>query len=434
MHIGRTIPPASAPLGFKEILDGLRGLVRGPREVERFRCELKQHFGVRHCFLVSSGKAALALILQALHDLQPQRDEVLVPAFCCYSVPSAIVRAGLKIRLCDSDPDTLDFDFHQLAGEILPIERPLKAACAGSNENLLAVVSVHLFGLAADTGRLRKLVSDPAVAVVEDAAQAMGAEFNGRKMGLIGDIGFFSLGRGKALSAVEGGIVVTNRDDLAEALKSRMGQVADYSHLELAALLAQGIALSLLQRPSLFWIPKTVPFLRVGDTIYDPQFRVRKFSPFQAGMTRNWRAKLKKYRDLRRQAAGRWAKHELPAGVSGYSNPQGQQADFIRYPLRIRKPGLWAGLLERSLAGGCGVMLTYPDSIAGIPELESRLNGQSAPAAGRLAKEILTLPVHPLLSAEDENRIELLLKTAETKSSCQCGSSPDDVVQRGILA
>jgi dTDP-4-amino-4,6-dideoxygalactose transaminase len=434
MHIGRTIPPASAPLGYKEILDGLKGLVRGPREVERFRSELKQHFCVRHCFLISSGKAALTLILQALHDLQPQRDEVLIPAFCCYSVPSAIVRAGLRIRLCDSDPDTLDYDFRQLADEILPIENPLKTARGGANENLLAVVSVHLFGLAADTARLRKLVSDPAVAVVEDAAQAMGAELNGRKLGLIGDVGFFSLGRGKALSSVEGGIVMTNRDDLAEALERRMGEAADYGYLELAALLFQGVALSMLQRPSLFWIPKLMPFLRVGDTIYDPQFRVRKFSPFQAGVTRNWRAKLKKYRDLRRQAAGRWARLALPAGVSGYSKPHGPQTDFIRYPLRICKPGLWAGLLERSLAGGYGVMLTYPDSIAGIPELESRLNGQSAPAAGRLALEILTLPVHPLLSAEDENRIELLLKTVETQTGCQCDRSPADVVQRGILA
>ena len=69
---------------------------------------------MKHCFLVSSGKAALTLILQALKELHPERNEVLIPAFTCYSVPSSIVRAGLKVKLCDISPDTLDFDYNQL--------------------------------------------------------------------------------------------------------------------------------------------------------------------------------------------------------------------------------------------------------------------------------------------------------------------------------
>jgi dTDP-4-amino-4,6-dideoxygalactose transaminase len=124
MRIGRTLPPAATPIGIRDIASGICGIVAGQQELDRFQGELKEHFGVKHCFLVSSGKAALTLILLALKELSPDRDEVLIPAFTCYSVPSSIVRAGLRIRLCDLHPDCLDFDFVQLSAmlsEALPL-------------------------------------------------------------------------------------------------------------------------------------------------------------------------------------------------------------------------------------------------------------------------------------------------------------------------
>jgi dTDP-4-amino-4,6-dideoxygalactose transaminase len=164
MRIGRTLPPAATPIGIGDFWSGVCGVLAGQRELERFQMELKEHFGVKHCFLVSSGKAAFALILLALRQLTPNRDEVLIPAFTCYSVPSSIVRTGLRLRLCDLQPDGLDFDFAQMAAML-------------SNESAdrtLAIVPTHLFGLPADVGRLRELTRDRGVAIVEDAAQAMG--------------------------------------------------------------------------------------------------------------------------------------------------------------------------------------------------------------------------------------------------------------------
>ncbi|PYX54276.1 MAG: aminotransferase DegT, partial [Acidobacteria bacterium] len=90
MRIGRTLPPAATPIDVGAIASGLCGLFRGQQELDRFELELKEYFGVRHCFLVSSGKAALTLILHALKELSPDRDEVLLPAFTCFSVPSSV--------------------------------------------------------------------------------------------------------------------------------------------------------------------------------------------------------------------------------------------------------------------------------------------------------------------------------------------------------
>ena len=199
MRIGRTLPPAAAPIYPRDILSGIKGLLNGRRELDRFETELKDYFGVKHCFLVSSGKAALSIILQALKDIQPERDEVLIPAFTCYSVPSAIVRSGLKVKLCDMNPDTLDFDFDQLR----TILSRYSAAQTTSKHNkpnepdkpnklnkpnepmsrLLCIIPIHLFGIPADIERIRKLLVDPEVTIVEDAAPGDGRGVEWQKTG-----------------------------------------------------------------------------------------------------------------------------------------------------------------------------------------------------------------------------------------------------------
>ena len=111
MSIKRTLPPAAVPIPWSNILFACFYILRErPDHIKHFVNELKSHFEVNYCYLISSGKAALTLILQTLHELSPERNEVLIPAFTCFSVPAAIKNAGLKIRLCDVDIQTLDFD------------------------------------------------------------------------------------------------------------------------------------------------------------------------------------------------------------------------------------------------------------------------------------------------------------------------------------
>lgn len=406
MRLGRTLPPAAAPIFPRDILHGFLGALRGQAEIERFQAELKQTFQIKHCFLVSSGKAALTLTLKALHSQNPDRDEVLIPAFTCFSVPSAIVRAGLRVRLCDVDPVTLDFDFDHLK------------QCLKPEQRLLAVISPHLFGLPSDIARVKALTAESSLQlptdnvqptpIIEDAAQAMGNCGPKGFLGTQGDIGFFSLGRGKAFSTVEGGILVTDSDKTGQAIETFLQKLPAQSSAQRLKVAAYSFALSALMQPSMFWLPKAVPGLKLGETIFDPNLRVQGFSPYQAGLARMWLKKNALFQSHRVQNTDHW--HRLlrrffwlkPIDrVAASSTPP----PLLRYPVMVQSSALRQELLEASERHGLGIMPSYPDSIDGIAGLEIINKGEGFPGAKACAQRLATFPVHGYVTQKDRQRI-----------------------------
>ncbi len=406
--IKRTLPPAASPIYLRDILWGIRGMIMGDREVERFRDELKETFGSRYCGLVSSGKVALAVTLETLRELCPERDQVVIPAFTCYSVPAVITRLGLRVRLCDVDPDTLDFDYDQLAGILSGVggEESAEAGGKTGTEGILCVLPTHLFGIPSDISRVRKLVKDPGITVVEDAAQAMGGVHGGRKLGTLGDVGFFSLGRGKAFSTVEGGILLTDREDIGEIVERRIRMMPDYGTVGQLKLLAQAFTISIFLRPSLFWFPKSLPFLNLGKTVFETDYKVGKLSPFQAGLAIKWKARLREFAGARVRNAGHWASlfnQHMPG-----DHPE--TLNLIRFPVRLENREVKAMILSLDLSSEFGIMATYPDSIDGIEELAQMGAERRFPAAKKCSEDIITLPVHSYMSRRDRAEIESLFK------------------------
>ena len=114
MKIHRTVPPAAAPLRWADLRHGIAGIFAAARARRAREEEIRRHFGVGHAFLVSSGTAALTLTLTALKSCSP-RTGVVIPAYTCFSVAAAVVKAGLRPVLCDIDPTTFDFDYGLLA-------------------------------------------------------------------------------------------------------------------------------------------------------------------------------------------------------------------------------------------------------------------------------------------------------------------------------
>lgn len=398
MRIGRTLPPAAAPIGWKSLFSGISAVFSGESELNRFLNELKGYFGKKHCFLVSSGKAALTLILSALKEQYPERDEVIIPAYTCYSVPSAIVRAGLKVKLCDTAADNFDFDFEQL--------KPML-----KSKKLLCVVPTHLFGLPADVKHLKGMIKDPEVTVIEDAAQAMGGEWQGKKMGTLGDVSFFSLGRGKAFSTVEGGIILTDSEELAANLKQQISKVPDYTCSEVFKLFLYTVVLNILLHPAIFWIPKGLPFLKLGETTFDPDFKIKKMSSFQAGLTKNWVEKIRLFRHVRQENTKGLLSVLDIEGFKIFVNRQADVPDLIRFPIEMQDERARIEFLDIANQRGLGAAIAYPSAINGIIELATRFGDENYPLAEKHSKLLVTLPVHLFCSKIDQKLLASVLKS-----------------------
>jgi len=391
MRIGRTLSPAASPFHVEDIVSGVAGFFAGEGIVERFENELKSFFKVRYCCAVSSGKAALVLILHALHELHPDRDEVLIPAYTCYSVPSAIARAGFKIRLCDMAPGTLDFDFDRIVEEL-------------ENPRLLCVVPTHLFGMPADVERIKALIRGRDIFVLEDAAQAMGGEWNGKKMGTMGDVGLFSLGRGKAFSTVEGGLILTDDNVIGPIVEKHLAAVKGYGAIDCLKLFMNAVALLFLIYPWIYWLPKSLPFLKLGETHFDPSFPIRKLSSFQAGMAHRWKVAINRLKSARAANVGKISGGGT--GVKGFC--RGTSPDLIRFPVLAADTDTKKKLLRSSEEMGLGISDGYPDSIDGIAALCGTFDGKNYPVAKELAGRIVTLPVHPYVNGDDIKNITKL--------------------------
>ena len=183
-----------------EVVDSLRsGWVGTGPKVHRFETLLSDYLGAEHCRCVSSCTAALTLSLQVL-GVGPG-DEVLVPAMTFVASANAVEHAGATPVLIDSVPGTGLIDFDQAAAAITPRTR--------------AIMPVHLAGRPVDMDRLDALAKGHGLAVVEDAAHAIGAEWRGRRIGAFGNLTAFSFYVTKNISTIEGGALATDDPEVA---------------------------------------------------------------------------------------------------------------------------------------------------------------------------------------------------------------------------
>jgi perosamine synthetase len=399
MKIQRTIPPAAAPVDLMSILHGIAGFFMGKRYIKKVESEIKSYFGVNHVFLVSSGKAALTLILQALKFLSPNKREVLIPAYTCFSVPSAIVRAGLKVSLCDIDPTTLDFDYKLLSSSI--------------NEKTLCVIPSHLFGIPSKIDKIISIVREQNIFVVEDAAQAMGGIFKGRKLGTLGDVGFFSLGRGKNITCGSGGIIVTNSNQIALAISKQYSNIQYPSKIESFNKFLKIMLLAIFIHPSLYWFPSGLPFLRLGETIFYKDFPIKRFFGMRAGLLNGWQRKLEESNKIRREHSEYFDERlKLRLRLSN-----GNPTPFLRLPFTTESREVKKKIYSFSQKSGLGISLMYPTAINEIEEIKATFNGKSFPSAERIAETLLTIPTHQFLSEKDKEKICIYLTVAVKTST-----------------
>ncbi|MDD9380428.1 aminotransferase class I/II-fold pyridoxal phosphate-dependent enzyme [Streptomyces sp. ZAF1911] len=169
--------------------------------------ELAETFATAHAVAVSSGTAAVHTALAAL-GIGPG-DEILVPALTVIMTVSPIVALGARPVFVDSDPQTLDIDYEDAARK--------------TTARTKAIIAVHLWGRMGDPARLRMFALGHDLAVIEDAAQAVGSSRDGYRAGTVGSAGCFSTKDGKILWSGEGGFILTGDRTLAEYARAYRG-------------------------------------------------------------------------------------------------------------------------------------------------------------------------------------------------------------------
>ena len=197
--------PLASPWTGEEELEEIRAVLasgylsQGPK-VEEFEAQVAAAVGSRYAFATSSCTTAMHLALVAL-GIGPG-DEVLVPDFTFPATANVVVQQGAVPVLVDVEPGTYNVDPTDLARHLTGRTR--------------AIMPVHLFGLSADLDPCLAFAREHGLAVIEDAACAIGATYKGRACGSFGDVGCFSFHPRKVITTGEGGMVVTDRADLAE--------------------------------------------------------------------------------------------------------------------------------------------------------------------------------------------------------------------------
>ena len=328
----------------------------GPRVLE-FEKEFAHYVGAKHAVALSSGTAALHSAV-VIAGVKPG-DEVIIPSFTFHATAEVVLMAGGEPIFADIDPDT-----YTITAETVE---------AVMTRNTKVIMPVHLYGLPADLDPLKKLARDRGVTLIEDAAQAHGAEYKGSKIGSIGDMTCFSMYAGKNMTTGEGGMVTTNDDDYSERLRMIR------SHGE--------------QRP--YW-PVTV-----GNNY--------RMTELLAAVGTAQLKKLPSFLEKRRKNA-EFLGEKL--GVLGKvvppKEPEGRKSAWYLYTLRLH--GANAGkrnkVIEKLRSRNIEAAVYYESPLHLLPLYRERTTSRRPlPETEKACRQVFSVPVHPRLTETELNYI-----------------------------
>jgi dTDP-4-amino-4,6-dideoxygalactose transaminase len=324
--------------------------VLGP-EGESLERELAAYVGVPHAVGVNSGTDALHLALVAA-GVGPG-DEVVVPAFTFFATAEAVSYTGAIPVFADIDEATFNLDPASLASKFTRKTR--------------AVIAVHLFGQSANLVDIKSQCESKGAVLIEDCAQALGADYEGRKVGSWGDFGCFSFYPTKNLGAAgDAGLVTTREKKFDEALRMlrHHGSRQTYRHE------------------------------RVGWN--------SRLDEIQAAVLRVKFRRLEKFNAVRREVAAMYRRHL--EGTSVVLPAEHGHGTHVYHQFTIRSEKRDA--LREALAGeGVASSVFYPIPLHRQPAYESANSGTSLPHSESAARSVLSLPMHPFLDEAAVKRI-----------------------------
>jgi len=340
---------------IQEVLDRCRFI--GGEEVETLEKEIAKFLGVKYTIGVNSGTDALSLSLKALGI--GLGDEVITTPFTFIATAEAIVNLGAKPVFVDINPRTFNINPDKIEEKI--------------TQRTKAIIPVHLFGQVADMDKIMKTSRRHGLYVIEDAAQAIGAEYKGRKAGTIGNCGCFSFFPSKNLGTYgDGGAVITDNKRLADKIKLLRNHGSSAKEKYRNLILGTNSRL---------------------DTIQAAILRVKL----------NY---LEKWNKKRAENAAYYTR--LFREVKDMVTPHIEQNTihiFHQYTIRVNKK-IRKKLIDYLNREGIPTQIYYPLPLHLQPVFKYLgYKKGDFPEAEKAAKEVLSLPIYPELSQKDQNFI-----------------------------
>ena len=389
--------PVYSPLSAGAILRAGTAIVRrsaGPRR--RLESALRSIYRADAVTLTGSGTQALELAIRSAWELAGPAvpSIVALPAFTCFDVATAAVGSGLSIALYDVDPDTLGPDPDSLRVLL--------------ESGVRIVVVPHLYGFPVDWAELHALAARYGAVLIEDAAQGHGGTWRKHSLGSLAEISVLSFGRGKGWTGSQGGALLLRgaRSSGNPGRALRPPSLRAESRAVITAAAQWWLA-----RPAWYWLPAAIPALGLGETRYHEPGPVRRMTRAAATM-----ALCTRKAASTEAAARRWNGWELRARLplSDRVRTVRRQPDaepgFLRLPVRIS--GGWAGWDDKGRAMGLGIAPAYPRTLNDLPAVREVLvgAGKSWPGGAALTRELITLPTHSRLTADERTVIMHLLE------------------------
>jgi len=325
--------------------------------VSSFESAFAQYCDAKHCVGVGSGTDALFIVLKALGI--GEGDEVITAANTFIATSEAITLTGARVVFVDVDPATHNIDTDRIEEKITPRTR--------------AIIPVHLFGQPAEMGPILAIAQKHNLRVIEDAAQAHGAVYRGRRIGSLGYAGCFSFYPGKNLGAYgDGGAIVTNNDELA--LRTRMfanhGRIDKYDH-EIEGMNS-------------------------------------RLDGLQAAILEVKLRHLPEWTEKRRKNAQLYGKYLKDTGVIASVEIDDVKAVYHLYVIRVKRESR-KNLQEHLKSKGVATGIHYPIALPNLKAYSYLGHSESDfPEASKASQEVLSLPMFPEL---EENQIQYIAES-----------------------
>jgi len=389
-------PPVGMRHGFKSIFNALNSCRRG--EEKEINVGL---FNGQETIAFESGKAALLAALRAMALIQGERVNVIVPAYTCFSVAAVVERAGLRIVLCDVLPETLDFDYEMLSTLI--------------DEETLCVIPTHLFGKSADVQYAKKMADSQGAFVIEDSAQTL-PDIDGQRSDA--DVVIYSFGRGKPFSAGGGGLLASYREDIIESIGELIELHVDNAFSTQVSAALKIYINDLLISPYIYGLPASLPFLKIGKTIYPDNVEVEGMVNLKKMLINNMMCKYPSLSEGRRVKAQYYHQGLKLSGISEKIVHVGQgHYRPIRYPFYSQINISNFSDKTISKAAKLGVVKMYPCGLHRLKRIQPFWSNKEMefPGADWIAGHLLSLPVHPLVTKQHQTKVIKFIESCITE-------------------